>query len=61
MTDAPQLIPLRALADDQKIVAERAWRAPSKARVAQVACDVGLFGDDAKQAELFTTKPRGNT
>jgi hypothetical protein len=57
MTDA-SLVPLNALAADQKVVAERALRAPSKAPAVQAACDVGLFSDDAKQAELFTT-PRG--
>jgi hypothetical protein len=46
---------VNALATDQKTVAERAWRAPSKAPAPQQPCDVGLWSDDAKQAELFTS------
>jgi hypothetical protein len=55
MTTQSTLPVTNALAADQKVVAERAWRAPSKAPAAQAACDVGLFSDDAKQADLFTT------
>jgi hypothetical protein len=47
------LLPLARLADDQKIVAERAWRAPSRARTAQAPCDVGLFSDSAAQTDLL--------
>jgi len=47
------LIPLNALATDQRTVAERAWRAPSRARAVQEACDVGLFSDIAAQTDLL--------
>lgn len=52
MTDT--LAVLNRLATDQKEIAERQWRAPVRARVAQSACDVGLFSDDARQADLFS-------
>ena len=42
-------------ATDQKSVAERRWRERTPARVAQAPCYIGLFSDDAKQAELFTS------
>ena len=47
------MIPLKPLAEDQKTLAERRWRAASKPRVEQRPCDVGLFGDDAKQTDLI--------
>ena len=49
------VIPLNRIGDDERVVAERRWRQRSQARVAQAPCDVGLFSDDAKQAELFTS------
>ena len=46
---------LNRLGDDQRVVAERRWRERTQARVAQAPCDHGLFSDDAKQADMFTT------
>ena len=46
---------LNRLAKDQKTTAERAWNKSAQARVAQAPCDEGLFGDSAKQADLFTS------
>jgi hypothetical protein len=46
---------VNARATDERTVAERRWRERTQARVAQAPCDIGLFSDDAKQAELFTT------
>lgn len=40
-------------ATNEKTVAERQWRKPKLAPVAQKQCDHGLFSDDAKQSELF--------
>jgi hypothetical protein len=54
MTQASLAI-VNGRAADEKTVAERAWRKPAQARIAQAPCDIGLFGDDAKQAELFTS------
>lgn len=48
----------RPLATDHKDTAERAWCAPSKAAVAQKACDHGLFSDDSLQTDLFTSTAR---
>jgi hypothetical protein len=47
-----------ARATDEKTVAERRWRERTQARVAQAPCDVGLFSDDAKQSELFSSTHR---
>ena len=47
------LLALPDKATDDKVVAERKWREGLKAPVAQKACDVGLFSDDANQKELF--------
>jgi hypothetical protein len=44
---------LNPIAQDQRTIAERKWRAPTKARVEQQACDVGLFSDDAMQSDLL--------
>jgi hypothetical protein len=38
---------------DQRTVAERKWTAPLKAPAEQKPCDVGLFGDGAKQMDLI--------
>jgi len=46
------------LASDQRTLAERRWRDRTQARVAQAPSDHGLFGDDGKQANLFTQTPR---
>lgn len=43
---------LNRLADDQKVVAERKWRAGLKPAKPQKPCDVGLFSDDAAQLDL---------
>lgn len=45
-------IDLPALAADQKTLAERRWRAPTKPRKPQAPCDVGLFSDDRDQLDL---------
>jgi hypothetical protein len=44
----------RNKAADEKIVAERKWQSGLKPRVAQEPCDVGMFSDDSKQADLFS-------
>ena len=58
----PQIAPLPGMAPlgvfsprnaDEKIIAERTWRAPMKPKAEQKACDLGLFSDDSKQRELF--------
>jgi hypothetical protein len=43
----------RRLADDERVVAERKWRAPSLAKAEQKPCDHGLFSDEHKQGSLF--------
>jgi len=55
------LIPLNALATDQRTVAERTWRAPSRARAAQAPCDVGLFSDTAQTDLLDAINNRKET
>ena len=40
------------LAADEKTIAERRWRAPSKAPKPQLPCDHGLFGDEHLQLDL---------
>jgi hypothetical protein len=47
-----QPFPWNRKATDQKTVAERKWRAGSKAAKPQKPCDVGLFSDDADQLKL---------
>lgn len=46
------MIPLNRLADDQRTIAERQWRAGLKPAKPQRACDHGLFSDDAAQLDL---------
>lgn len=36
----------------QRALAERQWSAPTRARVAQRACDHGLFSDESSQLDL---------
>lgn len=47
-------IGMAALAEDQRILAERKWRAPTKARKPQLPCDHGLFSDEADQLDLVS-------
>ena len=44
---------LNPLAQDQRTVAERQWRAPVKPRAAQLPCDHGMFSDEMDQIEMF--------
>lgn len=37
---------------DEKILAERKWRAPTMPSKAQLPCDVGLFSDERDQLDL---------
>lgn len=46
------MIPLNRLADDQRELAQRQWRAGLKPAKPQRACDHGLFSDDAAQLDL---------
>lgn len=46
--------PWNRKATDQRVVAERQWRAPTKARKAQLPCDHGLFSDEADQLDLVS-------
>jgi hypothetical protein len=41
------------LAQDQATLAQRRADAPMLARKPQSACDLGLFSDDARQADLL--------
>ena len=43
---------LKPLSVDQKTVAERKWQAGIKPGKPQIACDHGLFSDDALQLDL---------
>lgn len=47
-----QLLPLNRLATDQRVVAERQWRAGLKPRKPQLPADHGLFSDEASQLDL---------
>lgn len=47
-----ELAVINRRATDERITAERKWRAGLKAPAEQKPCDVGLFSDDALQAEL---------
>ena len=42
----------RRRADDERIVAEREWKAGLKPTKPQEPCDRGLFGDEARQLDL---------
>jgi hypothetical protein len=53
LIEAHHLFRFPPKAQDEKVVAERKWREGLKAPVAQKACDIGLFSDDANQEELF--------
>lgn len=44
---------MRPVSQDQAALAQRKANAPLKPKVAQVACDVGLFGDDMLQSDLI--------
>jgi hypothetical protein len=46
------MLPLNPIAADQKTVAERKWQAGRKPAKPQKPCDIGLFSDDALQADL---------
>jgi hypothetical protein len=50
----PQIVEmiLNRKADDEKIVAERQWRASLKPRKPQRPIDIGLFSDEADQLDL---------
>lgn len=39
-------------ARDQKQQADRLWSAPMRPGRSQVACDIGLFGDESAQLDL---------
>ena len=53
MNDREETLPVfRRRADDERIVAEREWKAGLKPTKPQEPCDHGLFGDEAKQLEL---------
>lgn len=62
MTDTlPRM--LRPLTVDQRVVMERKWRAPTRAKRDQKPCDHGLFSDDADQldlVEMFTDPTNGD-
>ncbi len=45
---------MNPLATDQKTIAERQWRAGLKPSTPQQPLDTGLFGDDARQIDLFS-------
>ena len=47
------MIPLNPRASDEKTVAERKWQAGLKPAKPQQPCDVGLFGDEMDQVEMF--------
>jgi len=47
-----RLVPVNSRADDRRVLAERKWAAPMKARTSQKSCDHGLFGDEALQLDL---------
>ena len=40
--------------EDERTLAQRQWLASLRPKQEQRACDVGLFSDEHKQAELFT-------
>jgi hypothetical protein len=42
----------RRRADDERIMAEREWKAGLKPAKPQEPCDHGLFGDEARQLAL---------
>lgn len=44
---------LRPLSADQRVAMERRWRAGTRPRKPQMACDIGLFSDDADQLDLI--------
>jgi hypothetical protein len=46
------MIPLNPIAADQKTVAERQWQEGRKPAKPQKPRDIGLFSDDALQADL---------
>ena len=46
------MIPLKPRATDERTIAERKWAAPKLAAKPQLACDVGLFGDEHLQMDL---------
>ena len=46
------MIQLNPIAQDQRTLAERKWRAPTKPNKPQKPCDVGLFSDDHLQLDL---------
>lgn len=41
------------LADDQRITAQRKWKAPLLAPTNQQPCDIGMFSDNAAQTDLI--------
>lgn len=47
-----QPFPWNRKATDEKTVAERRWNAPTRAPKPQAPCDIGLFSDNAAQADL---------
>jgi hypothetical protein len=50
MNDRAETLPVfRRRADDERIVAERKWKAGLKPTKSQKPCDHGLFGDEARQ------------
>ena len=59
MNDREETLPVfRRRADDERIVAEREWKAGLKPTEPQQPCDHGLFGDEARQLDLpMTRKP----
>ena len=62
MKDREETLPIfRRRADDERIVAEREWKAGLKATKPQEPCDHGLFGDEARQLDLpaFGGRVRG--
>jgi hypothetical protein len=53
LIEAHELFRFPPKSQDEKVVAERKWREGLRPAVAQKACDIGLFSDDANQKELF--------
>lgn len=46
------LICFARIETDQRVMAERRWKAPLKAPKPQAPCDHGLFSDEALQLDL---------